>query len=224
MNEWVSKLQQNSGEQNLAGRAGAWLCAVTMGVQSLLSPVNHGGQRRSSTALSLIWASSQPVSGTAVLCQEGFGGFVSIPHTQLQIRNSTTDVSGASAAKSQCQEYYNCALVFFLHLLCGVWKPLARTSGKETCNIEVFPLLCLYPRGFRPRHEILGWLVGPRAGTTAGDRRGKPCSTGMQSWGWLYEMVLCTASKMFAMPPGFPEVDYFQAAAHRVEGTSGAGG
>lgn len=150
--------------------------------------------------------------------------FVSIPHTQLQIRNSTTDVSGASAAKSQCQKYYNCALVFFLHLLCGAWKPLACPSGKETCNTEVFPLLCLYPRGFRLCHEILGWLVGPRAGTTAGDRSGKPCSTGMQSWGWLYKMVLCTASKMFAMPPGFPEVDYFQAAAYRVEGTSGAGG
>lgn len=26
------------------------------------------------------------------------------------------------------------------------------------------------------------------------------------------------------VPPGFPEVDYFQAAAQRVEGTSSAGG
>lgn len=56
-----------------------------------------------------------------------------------------TDVSGASAAKSQCQENCNYTSVF-LHL-CGAWKPLASPPGKEICNTEVFPLLYPYPRG-----------------------------------------------------------------------------
>lgn len=48
---------------------------------------------------------------------------------------------------------------------------------------------------------------------------------GSQIRDWLCVVVLCTASiqRMFAVPTGFPKVDYFQAAAQHVEGTGGTG-
>lgn len=52
----------------------------------------------------------------------------------------------------------------------------------------------------------------------------QPCSMGTGIRDWLYATVLYgTSSRMFSVPPGFPEVDYFQAAAQHVEGTGGTG-
>lgn len=139
MNEWVFKLQQNSGEQPLLAEPGP---------SSIQSPWVYSpcqalwyvrGQERSGTALSdrgiLLTC-----FGTTVLCQAGLGGFVFTPHTQLSLRNSTTDVSGASAAKSQCQENCDCALVF-LPLLCGAWKLLACPLDGKTHNAAL-PSCC----------------------------------------------------------------------------------
>lgn len=123
MNEWVSKLQQNSGEQPLLAEQGpGYICAAPT------EPSDTSGSEKKQHSI---------VSDLCILTC--LGNHSSLPgrirrlcfHTTGTVRNSTNDVRGVSAAKSRCQENYNCTLVF-LCFLCGAWKPLACPPGKET--------------------------------------------------------------------------------------------
>lgn len=196
MNEWVSKLQQNSGERPLEQ---APRCRSPFGAGYGMGEPKHGCLRIMQ-APALPWELRVPASR---IWRLGFR----TAHTQLGIRNNRADVSrGSAAKKKQPQEDYKWALGFpcpSSAIPVGLGAPSWRGDVPE----RRLPAATAVPWGAdlqEPAHLLQTMVMG---GHPTGSLGCPMCPPVPQR----APLPLC---------PGFPEVDYFQAAAQCVEGAS----